>query len=111
MDVGEKDVNVRARLKYGDSFVGVDRFKRVEPGRFDHFNCVQADQQFVFDDEDNGPPDQIIHFFALDEQAKKRFGVLFQIGAAGSLRSKAKRPMPLDAAFTLQRTSPLRCKP
>ena len=61
MDVGKKDVDVRPRFKNGNSFISIGRFNRVKPGGFNHFNCVQADQQFIFDDEDYWPLARIVH--------------------------------------------------
>lgn len=56
MDVGEEDVNVRPRFKYGNSFVGIGRFERSKPGRFDHFDCVQADKRHILKGAEAAPP-------------------------------------------------------
>ena len=79
MYIGEKDVNVGPLFKYGNRFVGVCRFNRVKSGRFNHFNGVQTDQQFIFDDEDYGPPSWLIHVRILClGQDKAQFNALFR---------------------------------
>ena len=53
LDIGENDADVEAMFEDHDRFVGVFCFDDVESAGLDHVDRVHADQELVFDDQDD----------------------------------------------------------
>jgi hypothetical protein len=58
LDVRKYDANVRALFENRNRFVGIASFDYVETGVADHFRRVHSLQEFILDDENDGPPDR-----------------------------------------------------
>ena len=51
LNIRKKQGDVRARLKNGDCFIGVNRFNRVKSGILDNVDGTHAQDHLVLDDK------------------------------------------------------------